>query len=329
MGTKQYDFSMDQFLEELPQFASRGITEFTIHDKTISNDKKLLISVMNEVARQAPELFVTIPVSPSIIDNAFVAAAQKIYCTLDIPLVGIEKGGALLFDKKVYSNKAALLNNAGLVFGFDMEWGMQKGDTYKSFRDRIDFAISLYPNHIDFAQLEGPMVQSVKPTDVYSSKDLDFSRDIAFACDVFYSAGRAVPWFNSVMKALKILPSAFFADFAEWQECSSCSYKSGFNPEEANHIDIEKMQLVFLQQKFEEKNKSALWNAVADLVKLNGAFSRVACEGEESVVETSYNPDDLLGPQSYDINSFCENNCLEDCRVKVFAGQDSPDYKIQ
>ena len=326
MEQKEYSFDTQSLLKSIPEFASRGITELTVHDKKIAGDKKMLIALMNEIAKQAPDLFATIPVEAPVIDNALVAAAQKIYCTLDIPLVGTEKGGSLLFDKKLYSNKASLLNNANLVFGFDMDWGVQSGDTYKAFRDRVDFAISLYPNHIDFAQLEDKA--TARPTSVYSSKDIAFSRDIAFACDVFYTAGRAVPWFNSVMKALKITSSAFFSDFAEWQECSSCSFESGFNPEKVSQSEIEKMQLVFLQQKFEEKNKAALWNAVADLVKLNGAFSRVACEGEESVIQTSYNPDDLLGPQSCDIVSFCDNNCLEECRVKIFAGEDSPDYKI-
>lgn len=339
MGIKEYNFNTNSIIDELSQFASRGITEFTLHDEKISSDKKALLAFMNAAYEKAPDVFYTIPLQATVIDNTIVAAAQKLYCTLDIPLTGTVKGDALLFDKKLYSNKASLLNSADLVFGFDMEWGRQAGDTYKAFRDRLDFAITLYPNHIDFAQLEvkllggetgaGEVKQlAATPTGIYSSKDLDFSRDIAFACDVFYSAGRAVPWFNTVIKPLKIAPSAFFADFAEWQQCSSCSFETGFNPEEAKHFDIEKMQLVFLEQKYEEKHREQLLSAVQDLVKLNGAFSRVASDSEESIVETSYNPDDLLSPQSYDIASFCENACLEDCKVKVFAGEDSPDYKI-
>ena len=336
MGTKEYTFNTNTILNELPTFASRGITEFTIHDDSISGDKKAIVALLNAAYEKAPTVFFTIPIQASIIDNAIVSLAQKIYCTLDIPLAGTVKGDALLFDKKLYSNKAMLLNNAGLVFGFDMEWGRQPGDTYKAFRDRLDFAVSLYPNHIDFEQLESVPAgdhssvkdASEKPTGIYSSKDLEFSRNSAFACKVFYSAGRAVPWFNSVLKSLKITPSAFFADFAEWQRCSSCTFESGYNPEEANHRDIEKMQLVFLQQKYEEKHREQLWNAVQDLVRLNGAFSRVVSDDEESIVETAYNPDDLLSPQSYDIASFCDNVCLEECKVKVFAGEDAPDYKI-
>jgi len=318
MEQKEYNFSTNKIIEEIPTFTSRGITEFTIHDSKISGDKKSLLAIISAAAEKAPDVFFTIPIQASVIDGAVVAAAQKIYCTLDIPLAGTVKGDALLFDKKLFSNKMALLNNAGLVFGFDMDWGELPGDTYKSFRDRLDFAVSLYPNHIDFAQLELKNVP-VKPTDIYSSKDIDFSRDIAFACKVFYSSGRAVPWFNSVIKPLKITPSAFFADFAEWQRCSSCSFETGYNPQEVSHSEIEKMQLVFLQQKYEEKHREQLLVAVQDLVRINGAFSRVVSDGEETIIETSYNPDDLLSPQAYDISSFCDNVCLESCQSKSFC----------
>lgn len=328
---KEYSFDTAKLLQELPSFSQKGITELALHDKNISSDKKLLLNFIKAVEEKSPELFVTIPVLPQVIDNSICLEAQKINCTLDISLEGTVKqnngaGFVLLFDKKLYSNKASLLNNSELVFGFDMGWGVQQGDTSKLFRDRLDFAISLYPNHIYFEQLE--CNEKSLPTGIFSSKDLDYSRDLAFACKTFYTEGRAVPWFNIVLNALKITPCSFFADFAEWQRCSSCDIKSGFNPEETTHKEIEKMQLVFLKQKFEEKNKDQLWNAVEDVVKINGAFSRVASDGEESVIETSYNPDDILSPQIYDISKFCDNACLESCKVKVFASEDSPDYKI-
>ncbi|MBQ1591642.1 MAG: hypothetical protein II077_06350, partial [Treponema sp.] len=265
---------------------------------------------------------------------------SETYCSIDIPLEGSVKQGqgstALLFDKKLYSTKAALLNNAGIVFGFSAGYGIQPGDSFKAFRDRLDFALTLYPNHINFPQLadgangtDGASGNaSPKPTGTYSSKDLDFSRGISFACRTFYTCGRAVPWFNSVTKALKVYPSAFFSDFDEWQQCNNCSFITDYVPEDAPHTEIEKMQLSFLSQKFEEKHKEHLFAAVKDLVQLNGAFSRVAQEGEESIIQTSYNPDDLLSPYSQDIARFADSTAMEMCRVKVFAGADSPDYKI-
>ena len=106
----------------------------------------------------------------------------------------------------------------------------------------------------------------------------------------------------------------------------------GNNPVLKKQEEIEKMQLNFLQQKYEEKNKSQLFAAASDLVKLNGAFSRVAKEGKESIVETSYNPDDILTPYSSDLAKFFEAVAMEPCKVKVFAGLDlgvDPNWSIE
>ena len=65
-----------------------------------------------------------------------------------------------------------------------------------------------------------------------------------------------------------------------------------------------------------------------DIVKINGAMSRLAGENEESIVETAYNPEDLLGPESLDLTAFAENVCMEHCRVKIFAGEEGPDYSV-
>lgn len=325
---KTKDFSLDQVFSKLPSFTEEGITELALSDEKLAGSRNLLSKLVSEVRTHCPDLFVSIRINASVLDARLVGELQEIYCSLEIPLVCSEKNGTLLFDKKLYSSKARLLNDAGLVFGFTLDFGLQKGDTFKQFRDRLDFAASLYPNHIDFPQLEGIYTEP-KSSGVYSSKDLDFSRGIAFACKTFYTCGRAVPWFNSVTKALKIPSSTFFADFEEWQQCNNCSFECGFDCNSADHSSIEKMQLNFLEQKFEEKHKSHLFPAVKDLVSLNGAFSRAFSDSIESIVETSYYPDDILSPYGQDIVSFTENVTMESCSVKVFQNKAGEvDYKL-
>ncbi|MGN0728921.1 hypothetical protein [Treponema sp.] len=321
-------FSIEKIFKTLPSFQSMGITELSVSDQNFSHDKAGILKLAAMIKNHCPELFVSLLAAPEVLDRTVVQELQELYCSLEIPLCGEEKNGNLLFDKKLYSQKARLLNDAGLVFGFNMDWGMKRGDTFKNFRARLDFAVSLYPNHIDFPQLEQKPYAEPKPTGVYSSKDLDFSRGMAFACKTFYSEGRAVPWFCSVIDALKIDASSFFADFEEFQLCSNCSFETGFDPESAGHKNIEKLQLLFLRQKFEEKNKLQLFEAVRDIVCLNGAFSRVVSGEGESVVETSYNPDDLLSPYALDISGFCDNVTMENCSVKVLDSPDGPVYRL-
>ncbi len=324
---KTISFSIKKIFETLPDFESQGITELVICDKSFSHDKKQILKLVDSIKENCPNLFVSLEICAEIIDKQLVQSLSEIYCSLEIPFVGTEKNGILLFDKKFYSKKIDLLNEAGLVFGFNMGFALQIGDTFKAFRNRLDFAISLYPNHIEFAQLENKFYEAPKSTGIYSSKDIDFSRGMAFACKTFYSCGRAVPWFVSVVNALKIEPSSFFADFEEFQLCNNCSFESGYKPDNVEHSTIEKLQLLFLQQKFEEKNKNHYFQMVHDLVTLNGAFSRLASDGQEGTVQTSFNPDDLLSPYACDIPTFVENVPMENCTVKVFETPDGPGYK--
>lgn len=325
---QEFDFSIQQIFSQIPQFTSKGINELQIHDRDFSHDKGGIIKLVNLVLNHCPELFVSLVVDAKTLDRELVQKLSEIYCSIEIPMTAVFKNGTLLFDKKLYSGRAGLLNEAGVVFGFNLDWGLLEGDTFKSFRDRLDLAVSLYPNHIHFAQLESVEYKDPAPTGVYSSKDIDFSRGMAFACSTFYTYGRAVSWFNSVLAALKINATSFFADFEEFQLCNNCSFEIGFKPQETSHEDIEKLQLAFLNEKFEEKKKHHLIAAVEDLVKLNGAFSRLAQEGIESEIKTSYNPDDILSPYAMDLSSFCENVTMEECSVKIFNSPNGIDYRI-
>ncbi len=329
-SVKQFEFSSQDLLKELPLLSKKGITEFYVHDRFLSKNKQALLEFMEKAAREAGDVFFTITLEAETLNKEILNAAQNLNCSLEIPLTGIEKteGGkpVLLFDKKLYASKARLLNETEIVFGFTMGYGLQAGDTFRAFRERLDFALSLYPNHIDFPQLEDNPFP--KATGVFSSKDLDFARGMAFACQTFYSSGRAVAWFNTIASALKISPSQFFADFDEWQQCNNCSMDTGFDPEQISHEEIEKMQLVFLKQKFSEKHKELLFPAAKDIITLNGAFSRLASDGIETTLETDYNPDDIFSPYAMDLAAFAENVTMENCTVKIFDDKGNLDYKI-
>lgn len=321
----EYQFTSSELESQIATLEKKGITEFSIHDAEIAKDKRRVLRIINLIAKEAPGLFVSIYIDAASLDREVAAAATQIFCSFDIPLECSQKGGKVLFDKKFYSNKARLLNDFGLVFGFDLTYAQVEGDSLKAFMDRLDFAVQQYPNHIDFPQtMNIDMEKSARVSGTFSAQDIRYARDLAFACRTFYSSGRAVPWFLSVLKPLRIYPSRFFADFAEWQRCNNCGYKSGFVPEAQNHLDIEKMQLLFLEVKYEEKREQALLPIVKDLVTLNGAMSRLAGEGEESKIVTSYHPDDLLSEETMNLWAFSENVCMEECHVRVFAGEDGP-----
>ena len=68
--------------------------------------------------------------------------------------------------------------------------------------------------------------------------------------------------------------------------------------------------------------------AVKDIVRLNGAFSRVVSDGKNLEIETGYNPDDLLSPECMDVENFANDVCMEQCKSLLFLTDEGPDYKV-
>ncbi len=336
--------SSADLVASLSTLASQGITELAVHDEALTAHKGKLLHFLHEAARRAPDIFYSITLDAAMLDMDVAKAASALYCSLELPLSAASKGGAYLFDKKFYARRATMLNNLGLVFGFSVLFASEKADSLKLFRDRLDFALSLYPNHVDFPQLEtrdslatatqAAAILPPHPSATFSTQDIRRAGEIAFACTVFYSLGRAVPWFLSVLAPLKMSASRFFEDFAEWQRINSCGYGSDWHNKlstqaDRMHHEIETMQLTFLRFKYEEKGKAPLFAAVTDIIHLNGAMARCMGEGEEETVVLQYNPEDILSPIATDIARFTDSVCMEDCRVQIYFDEDTGvDWKL-
>lgn len=330
--TKSYTFSADKIESELSSFATKGITEFTLQDEATLCHKGKLLKFLNSFAQKCQDVFLTLPVNADVLDIDVCRACSELYCTIEIQLDGTSKNGVFLFDKKFFARRTETLNNMGLVFGFTMTFAQKEGDSVKLFRDRLDFALSRYPNHIDFPQIESLFGKDAapppKPSRTFSTQDILMIKETAYACQVFYTYGRAVTWFLAVLKTLKMSAAKFFQDFSEWQKMNSCSLDSSWKAAEAPHEEIEKMQLMFLKFKLDEKNKLPLFSAISDIVRLNGAFSRFYGEGKECELDLDYNPADILSGESQNIASFAENVTMEKCRVRVFGDENGADYTI-
>lgn len=328
MPSQSFKISSENLEPSLLEAYKKGATEFTLQDPSILGRKGKLLKFLQFVEKNCPSLFLTLPLSAEMLDMDVCRECSNLNCSIDIPFTGVEKGGTYLFDKKFYSRRAATLNNLGLVFGFQIDFACVPGDSVKLFRDRLNLSVELYPNHIDFPQLDSEsLYPPPKPSATFSTQDIKMTKDTAFACQVFYSWGRAVTWFLAVLKPLRMSADKFFRDFAEWQKLNSCGLDSSWNIDKASHKEIEKMQLSFLKFKYEEKQKSELFEVVSNVVRLNGALSRCYGEGEESTVDLSYNPDELLGGGAMEIQSFFDNSFMEKSRVKIYMGQDGAEYR--
>ncbi|MBO4727324.1 MAG: radical SAM protein [Spirochaetaceae bacterium] len=343
-------FPMERLEKEIELFARKKVPQFFVLDPTFNADRERALKLLKLMAKKLPDAHYQFEVRAECMDRALAEAFTNLSCSLQIGLQSanpqVLKNINRSFDRKTFSKKVSILNEYGLVFGFDLIYGLP-GDTLPSFKDSIDYALSLYPNHLELFRLSvlpgtvlyeqagkfGLKFDSKPPYHVqcsptFSQADLLKAEHLAFACNVFYSAGRAVTWFLSLLHPLKIKPSQFLADFAEWQRCNNCARNTGFDPCTQPHTEIERMQLSFLQFKYDEKHLSYAIPALRDVVRLNGALSRACGEGEETVLDVSYDPEAIFSGEAMDILAFADEACMENFKVRIFVGDEGPDYEI-
>lgn len=213
------------------------------------------------------------------------------------------------------------------------------------------FCLSVLPGTdlFDDAKGYGLVFQEEAPYHVietpgFSKADMGSASKIAAACNVFYNQGRAVPWFASLMKALQIKPSKFFKDFIAWYESKKCDFakKNGkkLSIEElslacVSHKEVEKLQLDFLRDYLEggfssgnssvkssgkTGKKQYLLPTVENLIRFNGAISRVTADGTKEKLSLAFHPDDLASPYAADMVFFAKNCGRFGCEVAIEMG---------
>jgi hypothetical protein len=276
-------FPMQRIEKELRLFAKLRVPQVFVLDSTFNKVPQRAKEILRLIKRIAPQVHFHFEVRSEFIDAEMAELFASVTCSLQIGLQSahpeVLRGSGRGFDPEDFSFRISLLNMSGAIFGFDLIYGLP-GDALPLFRDSLDFALSLYPNHLDIfplAVLPGTRLYDrdeklglkhlpVPPytlisTPTFPNRDLEEAGRLALACDIFYSRGKAVAWFNAVVAALKLSPSAFLAAF------SAFLLKSGTRrEEEIEEQEIWGLQREFLAELFREKKKPRLLPLALDLV---------------------------------------------------------------
>ncbi|GFO62497.1 B12-binding domain-containing radical SAM protein [Geomonas paludis] len=272
-------FSMERIEAELRLFARLKIPQVFVLDSTFNKDVKRAKEILRLIRKAAPDIHFHFEVRSEFIDAEMAELFASITCSLQIGLqsadAAVLRGVGRGFDRDDFVNRAFLLNQSGAIFGFDLIYGLP-GDTPELFRASLDFALSLYPNHLDIfplAVLPGTRLYgkaptlglqhldappyTVQATPGYTPEQLRQAGRLAAACDVFYSRGKAVAWFNSVVAALKLTPSDFLTAFAAFLgERGEADIAEG---------EIWGLQRSFLEKIFTRRKKAKLLPLALDL----------------------------------------------------------------
>lgn len=278
-------FSLERIEAELRHFAGSGISQVFVLDSTFNQDLKRAKTVLRMIKRIAPHIHFHFEVRSEFIDRELAQLFAGITCSLQIGLQSADpqvlKGVGRSFRRADFASRIMLLNESGAVFGFDLMYGLPC-DTLDGFRDSLDFALGLYPNHLDIfplAILPGTALASrsdaiglshlpnppytLISSPSFNALDMQQAQKLAAACDIFYTRGRAVAWFNGMLDVLGQRPAAFLRQFGEWLEGQQGSI---INEADLADEQIWQLQRTFLIGIFTPKRLRRFLPALLDLV---------------------------------------------------------------
>jgi len=339
-------FPMERIKAELELFAKKKIHQVFVLDPTYNVNKKRAIELLKLIREKTPDTFYYFEARAEFIDRELAREFTKIPCALQIGLQSASEEVLKLvnrpFDKKKFIKNIGILNEEGVTFGLDLIYGLP-GESFGSFREGIDFAIALLPNNLeifclsvlpgtdlyDKAEELGLIFESKAPYHVIKTKsftpaELERARQLAAACSYFYNAGRAVSWFNSICRLLKIKASKFFEIFYDNNKeiCESN------NACECKHSEIEKLQLDFLRKLFTERNLEKYYRVAEDIIRFYGAISRTTETGKEEIISLNYNAEYIASDYAADIKWLTQNIRPQKCRIKIYINAGAVDFKF-
>ena len=149
-------FSLQRVESELQHFATTGVTQVFVLDSTFNCDRNRAKTILRLIKKYAPNIHFHFEVRSEFIDREMAGLFAQTSCSLQIGLQSADKDVLAMvsrsFDVSDFSAKVGLLNESGAVFGFDLIFGLP-GDSLAGFQQSLDYAVSLYPNHLDIFPL--------------------------------------------------------------------------------------------------------------------------------------------------------------------------------
>jgi hypothetical protein len=161
---------------------------------------------------------------------------------------------------------------------------------------------------------DGQAPYMVKATPNFFAADLAKAEKLSRGAEIFYNRGRAVAWFNQVLYPLGLRPSVFLDEFAAWLQEDVIS----------DTVEIEKLQLAFLEKLYNRTKKGKLLGLVRDIVRYHGAWGRALAEGLSTDINFNYEPEDVLSEDAMDIESFAAAVKPRPARAYMVPGPDGP-----
>ena len=290
---------MERIKSDLDLFEKSGVSRIFVLDPTFNLDPDRAKSVLELIKETAPDIHFTFEIRSEFLDRETAELFSGITCSVQIGLQSAEnrvlKNVNRNIDRDDFYSKILFLHEEGAVYGFDLIYGLP-GDSYAGFKNSLDFALSLRPNHLDifplavlkgtdlYTKAEGFGIKwreeepyTVKQTPGFPPEDMEKAKNLSEACNLFYNKGKAVPWFYIILDALDISPSGFLELFGKYMR--EKQYKSSVLPETSQFLS-EFLRDIFKQSGLEKEGLAA-----GDIVMwMNGISYLMESEEADSII---------------------------------------------
>jgi hypothetical protein len=281
--------SLERIRKELEHFEKNKVNQIFVLDPTFNKDLKRAKNILRMILQTAPLIHFTFEIRTEFIDREIAALFARVHCSLQVGLQSAHPDVLALVNRTIdtdrFAEKISLLNEAGVIFGLDLIYGLP-GDTPDGFQESLNYALNLQPNHLDIFPLA--VIPGTALYDQTESFGLNCLKDAPYtlisspgfseagmaeveclknACEVFYNRGGAAGWMFMALETLDMEPSDFLADFATY--LSSCQ-----QPSELTRAEITVMQTSFIKEQFAGHNKINLFPVMEDIITIHGALNR-------------------------------------------------------
>lgn len=228
----------DRLQAELQLFVEKGVTQIWILDSTFNAPAERGKQLLRLLLEQAPQIHFHLEAKADFLDEETADLLAQLSCSVQIGLQSAEPAVLKPLHRSLKPGKMihALqqLSTAGVTFGLDLIYGLP-GDNHKGFCKSLDFALrqqpnqvdifplavlpgtELFQNHTEFGILADPRPPYLLRHNLsYSAQQMEQSRQLADATDIFYNRGRAVGFFLQLCDALNWRPTEFLEFFGRW-----------------------------------------------------------------------------------------------------------------
>lgn len=231
-------FPFERLRQELKLFVEAGIAQIWVLDSTFNAPAERGHKLLRLLIDSAPQIHYHIEAKADFLDPESIRLLAQLSCSVQIGLQSarpeILKPLQRHLNLKQTTQVLGRLNRAGIVFGLDLIYGLP-GDDHAGFTHSLDFALNQQPNQVDIfplAILPGTDLYQrqgafavcgmssppylLEKNCSYPAVQLEQSRLLAAATDIFYNRGRAVGFLLQISEAVAKPPAKLLQTFLDW-----------------------------------------------------------------------------------------------------------------